>query len=64
MSKLKVYKVDFKPIFPVGSCLIILAKDKRKATKIAKETIVHTSEFTVELHPSKEGVVIYMDGDY
>lgn len=62
---MNLYSVDFEAVHPVGNCLIILAKDLREAKKIAKETIKHTTEFTVEkVNMKKSGVVVYQSGDY
>lgn len=62
---MKLYTVDFDGLWPVGNCLIILAPDLKRAKKIAKETITHTKEYTVkEVDTSKEGVVVYLSGDY
>lgn len=64
MSNLNVYTVEFAPVWPVGCCLVILAKDRAEATAIAAKTIRHTKEFTVTKHPDKPGVVVYKSGDY
>lgn len=62
---MKLYEVDFVGMYPVGSCLIIKAKDLKEAKKIASQTITHTEEFTVrKVDMSKSGVVIYLSGDY
>jgi len=62
---MKVFEVDFVGMYPVGSCLIIKANDLKEATKIAKETITHTDEFTIKrVDMTKSGVIIYLSGDY
>jgi len=62
---MKLYKVEFESVFPVGNCLIIIAESKKSAEKIAEQTIVHTGEFEViEIPMVKEGVVVYLSGNY
>jgi hypothetical protein len=61
---MNLYEVDFETEY-VSGCCFIKAKDLREAKKIAKETITHTSEFTVQkVDMKKSGVVIYLSGDY
>ena len=63
--KLRLWNVDFEPMYPVGSCLILLAYDEEEAKRIASMTIRHTSVFTVEEIPMfAPSVVIYQSGDY
>ncbi len=62
-TELNVYTVEFRPVWPVGGCLVIMAKDKAEAEAIAAKTIKHTKEFTVTKHPNKSGVVVYQSGD-
>jgi len=62
---MKIYTVDFEPMWPVGCCLVIQARSVEEATEIAKETITHTDVFTVTQHVDKKpGVVVYISGDY
>ena len=64
-NTLKIYEVDFDPVYPTSNGLIILAKNKSQASKMAEEHIKHTSEFTVSLIKSDKPKVIYFsDGDY
>lgn len=64
-NDLKLYSVEFEPIWPVGSCLILLAYDEDEAKRIASKTIQHTVIFTVEEVATDEPkVVIYLNGDY
>ena len=44
---MKLYKVDFEGMYPVGNCLIILAKHIIEARDIAGKTIKHTKIFEV-----------------
>ncbi len=57
-------KIVLEPLYPVGGCLLILAENKREATKIAKNTITHTAVFEVKKKVMKKGVVIYKSGNY
>lgn len=62
---MKLFTVDFKPMWPVGCCLILLANDEDEAKQIASKTIKHTKEFTIkEIDMSESKVVEYMSGDY
>ena len=63
---MKLYTVDFKPVYPVGCCLVIVAKDKREAKKIAKETLLHTDQFVVnEVTMEPPGFIVeYLSGEY
>lgn len=62
---LKIYKVDFEGMYPVGNCLIIAALNQQQAEEIAKETIGHTSKMSVKEIILKEPQVIeYLSGDY
>jgi hypothetical protein len=63
--KLKLWDVDFEPMYPVGGCLIILAYDEAEAKRIASMTIKHTTVFTVkEIAMDKPSVVVYQSGYY
>ncbi len=62
---LKLFTVEFDPIYPVGGCLVILAYDFNKAIGIAKETIKHTKKLQIsEVEMDKPKVVVYLSGDY
>ena len=62
---MKLFKVDFEPVYSVGCCLVLLAKSEKKAAEIASNTILHTSKFSVEEIPmDKPRVVVYQNGDY
>lgn len=62
---MRLFKIDFKLVYPVGCCLVILAESVADAAEIASNTIVHTSKFTVEEIPmDKSRVVVYQSGDY
>lgn len=62
---MKLFKVDFKPVYPVGCGLVILAETMHKAEIIATATIVHTDIFDIEeISMGEAGVVFYQSGDY
>ena len=62
---MKIFKVKFEGVWPVGNCLIILAEDYWQAIKIASKTIAHTNKFEVEeVIQDKQKVIIYLSGDY
>ena len=62
---MKIYIVEFTPMYPVPSCLVIQAETIEDAGAIAASTILHTDEFTVKEHISTEaGVIVYESGDY
>ena len=62
---MNVYNVDFVGMYPVGNCLILAAKNKKEAQKIAEETITHTPVGKIKkVNMKKSGVIIYLDGDY
>ena len=63
--KLKIYKVEFKGIWPVGNCLILAAQNKWEAKKMTRETIKHTDIFTInEIILRKPQIIEYLSGDY
>lgn len=63
--KLKLYKVDFPPMYPVPSTLIVLAYDKQGAEQIASQTIKHTKPSGIEeIIMDQPKVVVYESGDY
>lgn len=62
---MKLYQVDFEGMYPVGSCLILLAKNKSEARKMANEEVTHTKVKGVEeVKMDKAKVVVYLSGDY
>ena len=62
---MKIYKVNFEGVWPVGNCLIIAAKSIEEATEIASKTITHTKLFNViEVNIKKPCVIVYISGDY
>lgn len=64
-NNLKIYEIDFVPMWPVPCGLIVLAETKAKAMKIAKETIKHTSPKGAKLIKSDTAkVIFYESGEY
>jgi hypothetical protein len=62
---MKIFTVEFSPMWPVPCGLVINAESVEQAEEIAKETIKHTDKFTVKeasiLEPS---VIFYESGNY
>lgn len=63
---MKIFKVEFDPLYPVGCCLIIAAENMEQAEEIANRTILHKTEMMdiSEVNISEPCVVEYMSGDY
>jgi len=62
---MKIYKVDFEPMYPVGGTLIIAANNMKEAVDITIKTITHTNEFKIsEVDISEPCVIEYLSGDY
>jgi len=65
IKPMKIWSVDFNPVYPVGGCLIINARTKEDAHEICKETIKHTNAWRItEVGIAEEGVIVYRDGEY
>lgn len=63
--KLNLYSINFVPMFPVPSGLIILAHSSEEAMEIASKTLEHTKPEGATLIKSDEpGVVFFESGDY
>ena len=64
-TEMKIFKVEFNPLYPIGCCLIIAAINIEQAKLIAEETIKHTNIFQVqEVDISAPCVIAYDSGDY
>ncbi len=62
---MRIYKVYFKCMYPVGCGLIITAPDMASAEIIADETLFHTKyERIEEIKLDKPKVIFYASGDY
>ena len=65
MNNLKIYSIEFNPMYPVPSGLIVLAKSNKEAMKIAKEILFHTEPIKATVIKSdKPGVVFFESGNY
>lgn len=67
---MKIYEVNFSPIWPVPYGLIICAKNKEEALEIAHKTIKHQPKSEIDLEDvyevkiDKSKVIFYESGDY
>jgi len=62
---LKIYRVEFDGMYPVGNCLVLCAYNQEQAEDIAKKTIKHTTEMVVnEMTLTEPQVIEYLSGDY
>ena len=64
-QEMKIFKVDFEPMYPVGCCLIIAANNIDECRHIVMTTIKHTTVWVInEVDISKPCVIEYLSGDY
>lgn len=64
-KKLKIYRCEFKGLYPVGSCLVLAAYNQEQAEEMARGKISHTTEIIVNEVILKEPQVIeFLSGDY
>lgn len=62
---LKIYRVEFEGMWPVGNCLVLSAYNQEQAEEMAKKTITHTDEMVVnEMTINEPQVIEYLSGDY
>lgn len=62
---LKVYRVEFDGMYPVGSCLVLTAYNQEQAEEMASKTIKHTDKFVVnEVSLVEPDIIEYISGDY
>lgn len=66
MNNFKIYEIEFKPMWPVPSGLIILAKTNKEAMKIAAKTLGHFTkpEKATLIKSDKSKVIFFEDGEY
>ena len=65
MNDLKIYRVEFEPMYPVGCCLVLAAYSKEQAEQMARATIRHTQEIVVnEVYLEQPTIIEYLSGDY
>ena len=63
---MKLFKVDFKPMWPVPAGLVILAENDDELKSIIAKTVTHTTQIyeIKEIPMDKSGVVFYESGEY
>jgi hypothetical protein len=63
---MKLYKVDFEPMWPVPYGLVLLAENDDQAKEIIQNIVTHTNKIfeITEIPLDKSGVVFYESGDY
>lgn len=62
---LKIYRVEFQGMWPVGNCLVLVAFNQEQAEEMAKKTITHTDEMVVnEITINEPQIIEYLSGDY
>ncbi len=62
---MRVFEVEFDPMWPVPSGLLIAAETLEEAMAIAHKTVKHTEVKEVnEVNLTKPGVIFYESGDY
>lgn len=62
---MRIFEVDFEPVYGVPSGLIIAAPSLSEAKKIAKKTLIHTNARSIkEVNIEKPCVIFYESGDY
>ena len=64
---MKLFEVDFEPMWPVPSGLIILANNKLEAWEIANKTLAHVTvvpDNVKEIIMDKPKVIFFESGDY
>jgi hypothetical protein len=64
-NKLKLYRCEFKPLWPVGNCLVFTAYNQQEAEEFAKRTITHTNDIEViEVLIDEPKIIEFLNGDY
>lgn len=64
---LKIYRVEFEPLYPVGGCLVLAAIDQEQAEELAVKTLSRDGiiKFVVnEVTPTEPGIIEYLSGNY
>jgi hypothetical protein len=62
---LKIYRVEFDGVYPIGNCLVLAAYSQEQAEEMASNTIAHTDKFVVnELTLTEPQIIEYLSGDY
>ena len=64
---MQLYSIDFTGIYPLGSALFLLTTDIVRATQMANELLnpYGITVFEIKLiDQTKEGIVVFLSGDY
>jgi hypothetical protein len=63
---MRLYTIDFSPMWPVPCGLVILANNEEEALELARETVRHTEVrgVLVMQELDKPKVVFYESGEY
>jgi hypothetical protein len=63
---MRLYTIDFKPVWPVPCGLVVLANNEEEALELARETVKHTEVrgVLVVQELDKPKVVFYESGEY
>lgn len=62
---LKIFRVEFEGVYPVGNCLVLAAYNQKEAEEMTKKTIGHISNIVVnEMTINEPQVIEYLNGDY
>lgn len=64
---LKIYRVEFIPLYPVGGCLVLAAYTQEQAEELAGQTLIrdNITEFVVnEVTPTEPTIIEYLSGNY
>ena len=62
---LKIFRVEFEGVYPLGNCLVLAAFSIEQATVMALKTIAHTNNIVVnEMTINEPQVIEYLSGDY
>lgn len=64
-KKLKIFRVEFEGMYPVGNCLVLAAYNQEQAEEMTRKTIGHPDKFVVnELALKEPQIIEYLSGDY
>ena len=62
---LKIFRVEFDGVYPVGSCLVLAAHNQKQAEEMAERTIAHTDIMVVnEITINEPQIIEYLSGEY
>lgn len=64
-DSLNLYSIEFEPMYPVPSGMIVLARNEEDAMDIATKELTHTKPISATLiDADKPKVIFFEDGDY